>query len=173
MGPAELACLVSEALEKAGIEAVLSGGGAVSVYTENEYESSNLDFVTSTYVKELETALSPLGFKKGSGRAFEHSDTDYYLEFPPGPLAAGGEVFSEWDELETDFGTIQILSPTQIVKDRLAAYIHWNDQPSLEQAIMVAKAREIDYPSLEEWVAREDGVKQYETFRRLLAKTGR
>ena len=30
------------------------------------------------------------------------------------------------------------MTPTDSVKDRLAAYYHWNDQQALEQAIMVA-----------------------------------
>ena len=40
----ELAALVSQALEAAGIKATLSGGGAVSVYTDNKYKSRDLDF---------------------------------------------------------------------------------------------------------------------------------
>lgn len=43
----ELAALVSQTLEAAGIKATLSGGGAVSVYTHNPYQSSDLDFVTA------------------------------------------------------------------------------------------------------------------------------
>lgn len=36
----ELATLISEALEVAGITSTLSGGAVVSIYTLNEYESS-------------------------------------------------------------------------------------------------------------------------------------
>ena len=43
----ELAALISQALERAGITAALSGGAAVSLYTQNEYESYDLDFVSS------------------------------------------------------------------------------------------------------------------------------
>jgi hypothetical protein len=43
----QLAVLISEALEQAGIVATLSGGGAVSIYTQNRYQSHDLDFVTS------------------------------------------------------------------------------------------------------------------------------
>ena len=41
----QLAVLISEALEQAAIVATLSGGGAVSIYTENRYQSHDLDFV--------------------------------------------------------------------------------------------------------------------------------
>ena len=49
----ELAAIVSETLEQAGIVATLSGGAAVSIYTENRYLSEDLDFVTVALVDEL------------------------------------------------------------------------------------------------------------------------
>lgn len=50
---AELAAIVSQALEAAGIRATLSGGAAVSIYTDNEYQSLDLDFVTTARRKQL------------------------------------------------------------------------------------------------------------------------
>jgi DNA uptake protein ComE-like DNA-binding protein len=41
--------------------------------------------------------------------------------------------------------------------DRLAAYVHWNDNPSLDQAIMVARRQAVDWSALHEW-ARREGV---------------
>ncbi len=43
---AALGAIVCEALQHAGIDAFLSGGAVVSIYTENRYESFDLDFVT-------------------------------------------------------------------------------------------------------------------------------
>ena len=40
----ELAAIISQTLEAAGIIATLSGGSAVSVYTDNAYQSHDLDF---------------------------------------------------------------------------------------------------------------------------------
>ena len=171
MGPRELAGVVSQALEDAGITAVLSGGGAISIYTENAYESSDLDYVTSEPLAALSSALAPLGFRHGAGRSFEHPDTDLYLEFPPGPLAAGALVFEEWEQLETEYGCIQIMSPTQMVLDRLAAFIHWNDQPSLDQAVAVATSRSVDLEAVERWIKAERGQDQYQVFQRALHRT--
>ena len=42
----ELAAIVSDALERDGIVATLSGGAAVSIYTDNRYVTEDLDFVT-------------------------------------------------------------------------------------------------------------------------------
>lgn len=41
----ELAAIVSDALQRTDIVATLSGGAAVSIYTENRYQSEDLDFV--------------------------------------------------------------------------------------------------------------------------------
>jgi len=60
----ELASIVSTALENAGIDAVLTGGGAVSIYSDNNYESYDLDFISSHNIDEVAAALAPLGFTK-------------------------------------------------------------------------------------------------------------
>lgn len=156
----ELAALVSEKLSNAGIIAVLSGGSAVSAYTDNQYQSVDLDFVTAAGLEEIGAVLSPLGFERGSeGRAryFEHPECRWYVEFPPAPLSVGSKQIrqGEWAQLETDFGIIQILTPTQIVMDRLAAYFYWNDQPSFDQALMVCARQEIDWRELEAWIKSE------------------
>ena len=56
----EIAAVVSDALEKAGITATLSGGIAVTIYTENEYLSRDLDFVTAAMNADLEPVLTRL-----------------------------------------------------------------------------------------------------------------
>lgn len=155
----ELAALVSQALERAGIGGTLSGGGAVSLYTENEYESCDLDFITSRRNDVIAKALEPLGFRHQAGKKeFEHPDTAYYVEFPPGPLSFGDTIsFSDKDAtmLETAFGPVRIITPTQSVMDRLTHYFAWNDNQALDQAVMVARHRSVDWRELRKWVERE------------------
>lgn len=64
----QLAVLISEALEQAGIVATLSGGGAVSIYTENRYQSHDLDFVTSATPRQLTAVVEALGFIQSSSK---------------------------------------------------------------------------------------------------------
>jgi hypothetical protein len=160
--PIELAAIVSEALEAAGIVATLSGGGAVSAYTDNRYESEDLDFVTTALVAELKRALEPLGFvHKGSPRlsVFEHPATPWYLEFPPAPLAFGGTYIdsSQCAVLATRAGDVRIITPTHAVMDRLIAAAAWQDAQALEQAKLVAihQADNIDWEELDAWVIAE------------------
>jgi hypothetical protein len=158
--PLELAALVSQALEAKGIRATLSGGGAVSIYTENLYESRDLDFVTSERRDRLAEVLATLGFSLASDRRhFAHPGTDLFLEFPGAPLAFGHRVVEhdEIPKLETPWGEIRIVTPTLCVMDRLVAFWHWRDRQCWDQAVMVAERHAVDYDVLHEF-AQEEGV---------------
>ena len=158
----ELATRVSEALDSAGIIATLSGGSAVSIYSENRYQSADLDFVTTALLKDLEPVLEPLGFvHKGSPRlsVFEHSAVRWYLEFPPAPLSFGGTYIdaSQCAVLSTPAGKLRIITATHSVMDRLSAAASWQDAPSLEQAVLVAthQSENIDWIAIDTWVVTE------------------
>lgn len=158
----ELAAIVSEALENAGIIATLSGGAAVSIYSDNKYESEDLDFVTAAMVDELKTVLKPLGFAH-TGRprlsVFDHPKTKWYLEFPPAPLSFGGTYVDPSDcaRIDTGIGHLRIITPTHSVMDRLIAAAAWNEPQSLEQALLVTAhcMDRIDWRALDEWVESE------------------
>ena len=160
---AELAALVSEALEAAGVTATLSGGSAVSLYTENRYESEDLDFVTTALLEELKPALEPLGFvHTGSPRlsVFEHPAARWFLEFPPAPLSFGGTYVdaAKCAVLSTAVGNIRIITPTHSVMDRLISAASWQDTQSLEQAVLVAtyQPASIDWDEINTWVVGEE-----------------
>lgn len=166
----ELAGMISKALRESELEAVLSGGAAVSTYTDNEYESADLDFVCSARMSVLQQALEPLGFVRGAqGRAryFDHPRSHWFVEFPPGPVSFGSTypAAEEFGEIETPFGKLVIITPTQCVLDRLAAYHHWNDLQSLDQAVMVASHQSIDYDEVRRWASAEGmGAGELATF---------
>lgn len=54
-------------------------------------------------------------------------------------------------------GPLRIITPTQAIMDRVAAYVHWNDRQSWDQAMMVAERQDVDWSRLERWTA-EEGV---------------
>lgn len=166
----ELATIISEALRQHDIYVVLSGGAAVSIYTDGEYQSKDLDFITSVQIRQLEEILGPIGFVRGSDRRhFVHPGTQWYIEFPAGPVQVGNAIVEDWTQMDTDFGVLLILSPTQMIMDRLAAYFHWNDQQSLEQALLIAMYNDIDWVALERWVSKEASDEKYAHFRALLS----
>ena len=166
----ELAAIVSDTLEQAGIVATLSGGAAVSIYTENRYVSQDLDYVTIALVNELKNALNPLGFTHtGQPRlsVFDHPNTKWYLEFPPAPLSFGGTYVdpSNCAILKTDVGDLRIITPTHSVMDRLIAAAAWNEPQSLAQALLIVEhqLKNIDWEELDQWVGFEGIADDKET----------
>lgn len=170
----ELAGIVSATLEAVGISAVLSGGAVVSIYTNNEYESSDLGFISSASTTRIADAIGSLGFVR-RGRMFSHPRTSLFVEFPAGPLAIGDHLIrpTEVARKRTASGTLRLLTPAQCVMDRLAAYFHWNDLQSLDQAVMVALSQAVSISRLEGWAKREGAGEKFETFRKYLVSKRR
>ena len=86
----DLAAVICDACAKSGIEIVLSGGACVSLYTKNEYQSFDLDFVLLSPAdrKRIGPVLEALGFRK-EGRHYRHPGTPYIVEFLSPPLSVG------------------------------------------------------------------------------------
>jgi hypothetical protein len=164
----DVAVHVSRALTDGGITAVLTGGAAVSVYSANQYQSYDIDFVTAASRRELSDLMFGLGFTPGAGRHFEHPSTKLVVEFVAWPVTLGDEVVRKWAQIPTPAGMLQILTPTQCIKDRLAAFFHWRDSQSLEQALLVGKTNRISMTELARWSLAEGHAQDYEEFRRRL-----
>lgn len=127
----------------------------VSIYSENEFQSYDLDFITSHAIKELVAPLATLGFVRGTGRHFTHPRTPYLVEFPPGQLMVGDQAINRIHELKTAMGAIRLLTPTDAVKDRLSAFFYWSDRQSLAQALAITRRQPVDLADIEGWVNRE------------------
>ena len=162
MSLAAFAALVHAELADAGIVAVLGGGAAVSIHSGGAYQSDDLDFVTAHPLAEIERVLLRLGFVRDHDprqAVFTHPLVAWYLEFPAAPLAFGSVTVpaSECDELTIDTETLRIITPTHCLMDRLAACGHWEDRAALEEARIVARARQrdIDWAALRDFVEAE------------------
>lgn len=152
----EMAAYIAEHLRANGVDVVLVGGACVSIYSANEYSSFDLDFIitgTSTRQK-VRACLAEIGFAE-KNRYFVHPETRFFVEFPSGPLAVGDEPPNEISSLGFSTGNLRLLSPTDCVKDRLAAFYHWKDQQSLEQAILIARDNPIDTAEVRRWSVKE------------------
>ncbi len=156
MTQGELGAFIQSHLRKKGIDVVLSGGAAVGIHSSGEYVSQDLDMVNchATKRRVLRESMEEIGFRE-KARYFIHPDTEYLVEFPPGPLTVGDEAVKQVDEIKLSTGILRVISPTDCVKDRLAAYYHWSDRQGLNQAIMVASRNEIDIYEIERWSAVE------------------
>ena len=162
MSQAEFAAYVHSQLREEGIELVLSGGAAVSIYTSNKYVSHDLDFITTRTVSRarIKRAMERLGFRE-VGRHFQHPDSAWFVEFPGGLPSVGTEPVARTEQLQFSTGTLRLISATDCVKDRLSAYYHWHDRQSLDQARLVARHREIDLDEVKRWSEVEGKLDEF------------
>jgi hypothetical protein len=167
----EIGAYVVSHLKKAGISVVLSGGAVVSIYSQARYVSKDLDLVNiySLRPSVIKKAMEEIGFEV-IGRHFKHPNSKFIIEFPPGPLSVGEEAIKDIVEKNYDTGVLSLISPTECVKDRLAAYYHWNDNQALEQSLLVATHQEINLEEIKRWSKREGMVGKFELFISRLAK---
>jgi hypothetical protein len=171
MGLEELAQYAYNGLKQAGIDVTLSGGACVSIYTDNAYQSGDLDFIRQLHdgFEKVASVMGGLGFER-EGRHFTHPDSGFFVEFPPPPISVGNEPPRSIVEnvLKTKLGEkpVKMLSPTDCVKDRLCGYFYWNDLQCLEQAIMVAVVQKdaVDRKELERWARQEGMLERFSTF---------
>lgn len=165
----ELAGLVCQALREAGITVTLSGGACVAIWSCGKYVSQDLDFIEEGPVprRQVIEAMKTLGFQP-EGRYFVHLDTQFFVEFPTGPLMVGDERVERVSIRNTPGGELRLLSPTDCVKDRLAAYFHWNDRQALEQAVLVASAQQIDLDNVRQWSDSEGNAPTFQVFKKRL-----
>jgi len=166
MSMEELAGYVCSQLEKEGIKTVLSGGSCVEIYSEGKYTSDDIDLVdrfNGGHTK-IKNVMVQLGFKEYN-RYFVHEDTQYFIEFPRGPLGVGDAPITEIASRVNETGILRLLTPNDCIKDRLAAYYHWDDPQSLEQAIWVAQQNKCDIDSIKEWSINEKAFDKFEIFK--------
>lgn len=167
----ELATIVADHLQQHDIEVVLVGGLAVEIYTENLYLTKDIDMVNTNYKspQELRDAMSKLGFQK-KGRIFVNDTTEISVEFPTGPLSVGDELVAKTTIAKVAKGKIPILDVSDVIKDRLAAYIHWQDRQSLVQALAILLKHPTNRTSLKNFCDREGGDSLYLTLENLHKK---
>lgn len=159
----EIGAYIVTHLAKVGIPVVLSGGAVVSIYSDAGYVSKDLDLVDIYFhqFKRIREAMTLFGFTE-QGRYFKHPESEFFVEFPPGPLSVGAEPIREIVNINYPTGILTLISPTECIKDRLAAYYHWNDQQCLEQAILVAAHQDIDLVEVRRWSTQEGKLVEFE-----------
>lgn len=166
----ELAAIITEVLSQKNIKAVLVGGAVVSIYTENEYESKDLDFISPDDHKKIAGVMKDLGFEQ-EGKNFFHKGTELSVEFPSGPIGIGDRVpVKPEGKIKVNGTTVILLSPTQSLMDRLAWFYFNNDRQCLDQAVMIAKKQSVKLSEVKKWSIEEKMEERFEIFLERLKK---
>ena len=92
------------------------------------------------------------------------------VEFPPGPLATGGDYTVMPVDLRRRRQVLRALSPTDSYLDRLAAFYHWDDRLSLTHAIEIARRRPVNLKRIAAGSAAEGHVHKHREFLRELRR---
>lgn len=157
--------MIADFLKKNNIDVVLSGGSCVSMYVDNPYESKDLDFVlyVSEERKNVDELLQSIGFFR-EGRYLRHKDTEFFLDFLLPPPSIGEEPIRIPAVIKRGKRCLKLLSPTDCIKDRLAAYYYWDDRQCLEQAILVGLKHPVDLSEIERWSNAEGMSAKFKVF---------
>lgn len=160
----EFAAAVVHQLKKYNISCVLVGGACVSIYTDEKHASHDLDFISPYSHEAITKALAEIGFHK-EGRYFTHPHSKLYVEFPSGPIAIGNQTpVKPEGKMIVGGATVKMLSPTQCVMDRLAAWFHWSDRRSLIHALWVCEKHPVSILKIKKWAAKEGEPDKFEQF---------
>jgi hypothetical protein len=158
---------VFEALERAGVRAVLTGGACASIHTAGEYQSEDVDFIlqSAPSQQKLDEAMATIGFRRRRDQYF-HARTRFFVEFPAGPLGIGRDLAVKpvRRKNRVSGSAIRILSATDSCRDRLAAFYHWNDRQSLDVAVRIALKNRVDIKRIRTWSTRESASESFKVF---------
>lgn len=163
----DCAYAVCTQLEKSGITAVLTGGSAATFHAPKALQSYDLDFIITARGESSggTAALKDIGYQI-KGNYYVHENAHFPLEFLPGPLMIGDEIVSQWETKcrESDNSIVHLLTATDSCRDRLAAFLFWNDFSGLEQALEIAKCERVDFELIKDWCQSEQHPQKFEMF---------
>lgn len=135
----KVAGIITLLLEKYNIKPIIVGGLSVEIYTQQEYTTRDIDFVSDGYERIQEILLS-LDFKK-EGKNFYHNAIEIAIEIPDNYLAGS---YDKVIKLELDEGYyVYLISIEDIILDRLRAGIYWKSE---EDEIWAFKLLASHYP---------------------------
>jgi hypothetical protein len=171
----EVVGAVAEALERADVRAILTGGACATFYTKGEYQSEDLDFVLQSRISqtELDEVMGSAGFHR-RGDHYVHPKTRFFVEFPRGPLGIGRDL--DVKPIRLGLGAVSKvrgLSATDSCRDRLAAYYHWQDRQSLEAAVRIARRNQVNMKRIRAWSIGEGALAPFREFQDELARARR
>lgn len=121
-GPARTAAIVAwfqSLYPDAESAPVLVGGAALELYTRGAYRTADIDLV-GRVPEEVAAELESVGFAR-QGRHWVHPGARIFIELPAAsfdaPVVVDAVRFGEW--------TLRVLSPEDVLVDRLAAWKFW------------------------------------------------
>ena len=151
---------VASHLESHGVSTVLVGGAAAAVHSGGAYRSGDIDLLIDSYPPpspaKLDATMAIIGFQR-QGRHYTHPRCHHlFVEFIFNALHIGKDYKIKPITTDVDAQSIRALSPTDSIKDRLTSFLYFRARECLDQAILIAKANDIHWASIETWAKEEN-----------------
>jgi len=127
-----------------------------------------MHFVSLADRTKIKEVMLMLGFTQNTSRLFIHPESKYFAEFPGSAIRVGDSLITNYNELKFKPGVLKLLTPTDCVKDRLAAFYHWNDRQGLDQAVWVAAVQPVKLDEVKRWSKDEGALDKFKEFERAL-----
>ena len=164
-GPGRTAALAAwfQGLYAKGSLPVLVGGAAVELMTNGAYLTGDLDFVGDV-PQDVASALLVHGFKR-SGRHWVHEQGEIFIELP----GSGLEKDEQQVLLRRGDVVVRVISPEDLVVDRLAAWQFWDSHEDAINAFLIWKDNKLNAKRLRALAeAREvnESLERLDEFRR-------
>lgn len=163
----QVAFAVCSAFNRAGVVAVLAGGGAAAFYAPAAEMTRDLDFVLHFELFGMPKAsiIADVGFTPSNAAGtYMHEEIPFTLEILQGPLAVGEEILRRYETFRRGESVLHVLTATDSVKDRLASGEYFHDLSAIKQAAKIAKSHAIDLEAVRAWCESEGATRTYEQF---------
>jgi hypothetical protein len=157
------AAIIATALERAGMTAVLVGGGAIEFYAPKSYTTADIDFVVQGATRER---LAPVFESLGLTRKDRHwFIEDLYVEVP------GNWVEDPFERYELGPYQLRIVRKEIVLGQRIVGFRYWKTWAYGLQAISMIRAfgHELDEQVLRTFLRRDQAEEAYELLRNLAA----
>lgn len=118
------ASIITKLLEEHNIKPIIVGGLSVEIYTQQDYTTRDIDFVSDGYAFIQEILLS-LRFKK-ENRHFYRSDIEIAIEIPDNYLEGSLKKVIKVDIEDGNY--VYLISIEDIILDRIRAGVHWRSE---------------------------------------------
>lgn len=164
----EAAAIITQLSEINGVQPIVVGGLSVEIYTQQEYTTMDIDFVSDGY-HIIENILCELDFNK-KGRIFYNDAIEVAVEIPDNHLAGSYDKLVRY--YIEDESYIYLISVEDIILDRLRAGLHWGSEDDLLWAfnIFSSNYQELDISYLKEKTEVNSEEKELDEWIRQLNK---
>jgi hypothetical protein len=122
--------IVTKLLEAEQLKPIIVGGFSVEIYTDEAYSTRDIDIVTEERNKVVKL-LRELGFI-AEGRHMVNDLLEIAIEFPDDELAGSYKKVKKINLDGQGNLYVYVISPEDIIMDRLRAYLYWGEGYSKE-----------------------------------------